>query len=103
MQGTHSTNKSRRGLEEDFAEGVCCVAGLNFVIFAVGDNVAEGACCIVGRNFVIFIVDYNKMKLQRRGCADCVFLVLFSSRIALYECIIESIYMIRCRYHFSSR
>ena len=54
----------------------------------------------IGRNFVIFIVDYNKMKLQRRECAGCVFLVLFSSRIALYECIIESIYMFRCIYFF---
>ena len=73
----YSTKKSRRSLEEDFAEGVCCIAGLNFVIFAVDYNFAEGVCDIVRLNFVIFTVDYKRMKFQRRGCADCDFFCIF--------------------------
>ena len=64
-------------MEEDFAEGVCCIAGLNFVIFARKYSFAEGVCCIVGRNFVIITIDYNRMKFQRRGCADCGFFCIF--------------------------
>ena len=68
--------------------GGCCIAGLNFVIFAVDYNFAEGVCDIVRLNY--------RMKFQRRGCADCDFLVFFPTRFALYECIIQCIYMFRC-------
>ena len=45
---------ARRRMELDFVEGVCCIARLNFVLFAIDYNDAEGVCCILGRNFVIF-------------------------------------------------
>ena len=38
MQHTYSIKKIRRRQEEDYAEGMCCIAVLNFFIFAVPYN-----------------------------------------------------------------
>ena len=50
MEHTYSIKKIRRRQEEDYAEGICCIAVLNFFIFA------EGICCIAVLNFLIFAV-----------------------------------------------
>ena len=48
------TKKVRRCVEEDFAEGVCCIANSNFFIFPI---------------------DYNGDSVRCRGCADCNFCI----------------------------
>ena len=73
----YSIKKSQRSVEEDFAEGVCCIASRNFVIFAVAYNCAEGLRCILWRNILIFYNRLQEKKCQRRGWADCDIVYFF--------------------------